>query len=101
MNLTDEEGDDSTMQSLKRQARVECRAFARLFRTPDGKLLMASLKAEFGWDAASPMPDKDGNISIQRIRSWTGSRSVIATILNKISMGERLIAEPNETDNQP
>jgi len=51
---------------------------------------MAVLKRDFGWDAASPPADTSGEVKMSHLRAWTGARSVIATILHKISLGEKL-----------
>ena len=95
ISLTDDDGDDDLQRSLKRQARKECRAFARLFKTEDGKLLLETLKRDIGWDQAGPV-DQDKE---HPIHHWLGQRSVIWGIQHKISMGERLIGEPEETNN--
>ena len=87
--MTDDE-DSDVMDALTRQARIEARQFARVFRSADGKAILEVLKRDFGWDAATPIPSKDGEISAARLRAWTGSRAVIATILHNIAKGENL-----------
>lgn len=87
--MTDDE-DSTVMDSLARQTRIEARQFGRLFKTPDGQAVLTVLKRDFGWDAATPMPSQDGEISAARLRAWTGSRAVIATILHSIAKGENL-----------
>ncbi|WP_345714477.1 hypothetical protein [Luteolibacter yonseiensis] len=82
--------DDEIQKQLARQGRIEARQFHRLFRTEDGRAVLAALKRDFGWDAAAPPTGKDGELSISRLRAWTGSRGVIATILHKCSQGEKL-----------
>ena len=77
-------------EQLTQQSQIEARSFRRLFETQDGKTVLAALKRDFGWDAASPAVGKDGEIPISRLRAWTGSRAVIATILLKSSQGEKL-----------
>lgn len=90
MTLTDDDGDDDTMLHLKRQARIECRAFARLARTDDGKILLETIKRDIGWNEAGPVKQD----AEHPIHHWLGQRSVIKGIEMKISMGERLINEP-------
>ena len=93
--LTDEEGDDDIVKQLKRQARIECRTFARLFKTQDGKTVLESIKRDIGWNEAGP-----GDLKMRSLRHWVGQRSVIVGIANKISMGEKLLHEP-ETNETP
>ena len=95
IDLTDSDEDDDLQKNLKRQARIECRAFSRLFKTADGKLLLETLKRDIGWDQAGPV-DQDKE---HPIHHWLGQRSVIWGIQHKISMGERLIGEHEETNN--
>lgn len=75
---------------MARQARIEARQFHRLFQTEDGKSVMEVLMRDFGWNSSAPPANKDGEIPIGRLRAWTGSRSVIATILHKCAQGEKL-----------
>jgi hypothetical protein len=93
MKLTDDDQDDNLTKELKRKARVECRAFARLFNSPDGKMAIESLKRDIGWDQAGPIDQAKE----EPIHHWLGQRSVIWGILHKTSMGERLLHE-NETE---
>lgn len=88
-DLTDADSDSDVLRTLKKQARVECRVYARIFATPDGKLLLATLKRDIGWDEAGPI-NQDTEHPIHR---WLGQRSVIAGIHQKISMGQKLIDE--------
>ncbi len=89
--MTDSD-DSDVMDNLQRQTRIEARQFSRLFSTPDGKAVVASLKRTFNWDEAGPM----GATSEQPIFFWTGQRSVIKAILDTISLGERLSEKPNQ-----
>lgn len=97
--MIDDEEQSDVQKALHRQARIEARLFARVFRTAEGKIVLDALKRDFGWDAATPVPDKQGEISAARLRAWTGSRAVIATIQHKISLGESLGENPNQTNN--
>ena len=93
--------DDTTLDSIQRSSRIEARQFARVFKSPDGKAVLEALKRDFGWDAATPIPDKEGNVSASRLRAWTGARGVIATILHKVTLGKKLSDDPtqrNDTD---
>ena len=94
--MSEEYEPNGVVDLLTRQARIEARQFARVFATADGKNVLAVLKRDFGWDCATPVPGKDGEVSGKRIREWTGSRSVIATILHKVSMGEKLSENTNQ-----
>jgi hypothetical protein len=85
---------------LARQARIEARQFFRLFRSEDGRAVLAALKRDFGWDAAAPPAGTDGEIPISRLRAWTGSRGVIATILYKCSQGEKLTEHTNDAHDE-
>jgi len=89
IDLTESDEDDDLQKNLKRQARIECRAFARLFKTPDGKLLLETLKRDIGWDQAGPVDQEKEH----PIHHWLGQRSVIWGIQHKISMGERLVGQ--------
>ena len=90
--INDEEND--VQKGLQRATRIKARAFQRLFNTADGKQVLAALKEEFGWDAAAPPTNKEGEISTKKMREWIGCRAVIATILHKISLGEALNGNP-------
>ncbi len=94
VTLTDDDGDDDLQRSLKRQARKECRAFARLFKTEDGKLFLETLKRDIGWDQSGPVDQENEH----PIHHWLGQRSVIWGIQHKISTGERLTEETNNND---
>jgi hypothetical protein len=91
--------DADDLPNLTRDGRVEARQFARLFNTPDGKAVLANLKRDLGWDCAAPVPDKNGEISVSRLRAWTGSRGVIALIIHQIAIGVR-ISENQPTNHQ-
>jgi hypothetical protein len=82
--------DDADTDDFQKQARVEARQFFRLFSSEDGKAVLRAIKRDMGWDAPSPVPDKEGNIPTERVRDWMGARSVIGMIHEKISLGERL-----------
>lgn len=98
--MEDDEENSDVQKLLQREARIEARKFARVFSTPDGMAVLDSIKRDFGWDAPHPPLDKDGEISGKRVRAWIGSRAVIATVIHKISMGEKLIGNPNHNDNE-
>lgn len=87
--------DETPLENLKRDARVESRQFHRVFSSPDGKAVLASLKRDFGWDAAHP-PLVNGDVSDHAMRSWIGVRAVIATIIERSESGKKL-----SYDNQP
>lgn len=95
-----EDEDNDIQKQLARQARIEARQFHRLFKTEDGKAVIAALKRDFGWDAAAPPAGRDGEISISRLRAWTGSRGVIATILHRSSQGEKLTELTNKAHDE-
>lgn len=95
-----EDTDSDVMDNLGRQQRIEARQFTRMFATADGKAVLAALKRDFGWDAAAPVPDNEGEISAARLRAWTGSRGVIAMIHSKISLGEKLSENPKQTNDE-
>lgn len=97
--MTQDDGNEMEKQ-LARQTRIEARQFHRLFRTEDGKAVLAALKRDFGWDAAAPPAGKNGEIPISRLRAWTGSRGVIATILHKSSQGEKLTEPTNKAHDE-
>ncbi len=84
-----EEGEELAGLMAK-QARIEARATHRVLETQDGKIMMEALKRDFGWNAAAPPSGKDGEISVARLRAWTGSRGVIATLLHKAEQGSKL-----------
>ena len=87
--------DDTTdpQLALASAARIEARKFARVFRSADGKAVLESLKRTFGWDEAGPPQAA----SEHPIHFWTGQRSVIKAVLDKISLGERL-SEKEDTN---
>lgn len=99
INMTEDEDHDMQKQ-MARLARIEARQFHRLFKTEDGKAVLAALKRDFGWDAAAPPTGRDGEISISRLRAWTGSRGVIATILHKCSQGGKLTEHTNKAHDE-
>ena len=83
---------------MNRQDRIECRAFARLFNTADGKLLLASIQRDIGWDTAGPRQEiqetTNGNtkstVPAYNRDEWIGQRSVIVGILTKINLGHQI-----------
>ena len=86
MEESESDPDEDLRDKLTERDRVECRAFARVFSTADGKILLESIKRDIGWDEAGPI-DRDTE---NPIIFWTGQRSVIWGIMHKISMGKRL-----------
>lgn len=92
--MIDDDDSDDVTRNLQRAARIEARQFCRVFRSADGRAVLEALKRDFGWDAAAPVPNQDGEIPVSRLRAWTGSRAVIGTILHKLSLGESLSDEP-------
>lgn len=97
MNIDPDDNEDIG-STLERAHRIEARQFARLFVTADGKAVLAAIKRDAGYDQAAPVPDATGHISTERIRDWIGARSVIGSILHKISVGSRLIENPNHQE---
>ncbi|MDB6080011.1 MAG: hypothetical protein JWO82_3758 [Akkermansiaceae bacterium] len=94
--IEDHEEDDDAAKTMKRNARIECRAFARLAETVDGKLFLKCLKRDTGWDMPSPPPP----YTDQDLNRWAGQRSVIFGILDKISLGLKLRAHPKYQDDE-
>jgi hypothetical protein len=84
---------DSVQLNLARATRIEARQFARVFRSSDGKAVLDALKRTFGWEEAGPPQAA----SEHPIHFWTGQRSVIKAVLDKISLGERL----SDTEDTP
>lgn len=96
--MIDEE-DESPAANLQRQARIEARQFARVFRSPDGKAVLASLKRDFGWEAAHPPLGPDNEVSDKAMRAWIGNRAVIATIIDRARIGEQISEDTTPATN--
>lgn len=94
--MIDDEDNQDAVKALQKAQRVEARQFHRVFSGPDGQAIFAALKRDFGWECSSPLPDASGEVSAARLRSWTGSRAVIATIIHKSAVGKSL-SETNNT----
>jgi hypothetical protein len=86
IDILDEDDDSDTKKALKKQMRVECRAFARVLQTKDGKLLLESIKRDIGWDQSGPV-NQD---SEHPIHHWLGQRSVVWGMMHKAGLGEKL-----------
>lgn len=87
--------DDTNPQlQLARAARIEARQFARVFKSADGRAVLESLKRTFNWDEAGPA----GATTEHPIFFWTGQRSVIKAMIDKISLGERLSEKEDNTN---
>ena len=92
------------LRDLTQQDRIECRLFNRLLKSKDGKLFMESLKRDLNWDGAGPgseshevtQNNRKTITPAQNRDEWIGQRQVIAGIMLKAQMGERLIDTENE-----
>lgn len=94
--MKDDEDNQDAGKALQKAQRIEARQFHRVFSAPDGQAILLALKRDFGWDYSSPLPDPSGEVSAARLRAWTGSRAVIATIIHKSTVGKSL-SETNNT----
>jgi hypothetical protein len=96
-----EEEEDNRL-NIAEQTRIECRAFARVFGSKDGQMVLECLKRDMGWDFPGPasieIELKNGRQESTVRDEWMGGRKVIFMIIDRISKGRRLLSEP--TPNQ-